>query len=407
MSKDKLNVKIKPLGLLDLLEFKKLVPNRKKRIAEASSAPVTKIPTANILAGKLHPEHQYLIVSEIIEDINIAKTYRLVPDKNLGTSEVALFRPGQYLSFTFNIEGSTVTRPYSISSSPAEALEGYYDITVKQNEGGYVSNYIFENWKKGSKVLCSDPQGHFYYEKLRDCPKIIGLAGGCGITPFRSMAKSIVSGILNVDLTLFYGSNTVDEIIFHKEFKELEKASKGRIKVIHVISGESPKGYETGFITHDLIKKYADSDSSSIFICGPQVMYEFLRKEINALGLRTKFVRWETFGEIKRIDEVAGYPTEKSDKTYQITVHMGGNLECISASAKESVLVAMERANMKPPSICRSGECGFCRSLLIKGEVFIPVDDDGRRMADKEFGYIHPCSSFPLSDLEIIVPRVR
>ena len=65
----------------------------------------------------------------------------------------------------------------------------------------------------------------------------------------------------------------------------------------------------------------------------------------------------------------------------------------------------MERANLAPPSQCRSGECGFCRSLLVSGEVYVLPDSDGRRAADRQFGYIHPCASYPLSDLEVTVPR--
>ncbi|GAB1432033.1 phenylacetate-CoA oxygenase/reductase subunit PaaK [Spirochaetota bacterium] len=407
MSQNNLNIKIKPFGILDLLEFKNLVPKRRKKILDAPAATVKKEPAANALASNLHPQNQFLVVSDVREETKASKTYRLIADKNSATTELAVFRPGQYLSFSFNIGGSSVTRPYSLSSSPGEAIKGYYEITVKENEGSFVSKHIFDTWENGSKVLASGPLGFFYHEKLRDSKHIIGLAGGCGITPFRSMAKSIAEGSMNADLTLIYGSNAIEEIIFHNEFKELEAASKGRIKVIHVISGENSGAYENGFITQGLIKKHADPYNGSVFISGPQIMYEFLQKEIKAIGLRKKYVRWETFGEVKSIDKAAGYPLEKIGEVHDIIVHMGGTTKSIKASARESVLTAIERANMAPPSTCRSGICGFCRSLLVKGDVFIPEDEDGRRMADKQFGYIHPCSSFPLTDLEIIVPRAK
>jgi ferredoxin len=64
----------------------------------------------------------------------------------------------------------------------------------------------------------------------------------------------------------------------------------------------------------------------------------------------------------------------------------------------------MERAGIKAPSRCRSGECGWCRSRLLSGQVFIPEKTDGRRAADVQFGYIHPCSSFPASDVVLDVP---
>jgi ferredoxin len=51
------------------------------------------------------------------------------------------------------------------------------------------------------------------------------------------------------------------------------------------------------------------------------------------------------------------------------------------------------------------GECGFCRTRLVSGEVYIRPDSDGRRAADKQFGFIHPCSSYPLTDLEVAATR--
>lgn len=41
---------------------------------------------------------------------------------------------------------------------------------------------------------------------------------------------------------------------------------------------------------------------------------------------------------------------------------------------------------------------------LLQGEVYVPESVDGRRMADKLYGYVHPCCSFPLSDVALNVP---
>ena len=53
------------------------------------------------------------------------------------------------------------------------------------------------------------------------------------------------------------------------------------------------------------------------------------------------------------------------------------------------------------PSKCQNGSCGFCRSELVCGEV--KIVNDKRTKADKKYNYIHPCTTYPLSDLEIIV----
>lgn len=404
MSKE-LKVKIKPFGFLDLLAFKNLVPTRKKIINSAAADLIEATPPVNVLSQRLHPKTQHFVIEDVTFETPSAKTYRLVPDEESETNELAFFRPGQYLAFSFKINGSTVKRPYSISSSPNEALKGYYDITVKKDEGGFVSRYIWANWDKGTKVISSGPEGHFCYDNLRDSRKIIGIAGGCGITPFRSLARSIVEGPLDIKLLVFYGCNKKEDIIFYKEFKELENNSGGKFKIVYVLAEEELEGFEQGFITSDLIRKYTDVEKKSFFICGPQGLYKFIGKELAKLNIERKYIRREVFGEIKDIDKYDGFPQEASEKSFEMKVHIGDDSATIPAKSTESLLVALERAGLCPPSGCRSGACGLCRSLLIDGNVYIPKDVDGRRMADIQFGYIHPCSTFPVSDLEMIVPR--
>ena len=67
--------------------------------------------------------------------------------------------------------------------------------------------------------------------------------------------------------------------------------------------------------------------------------------------------------------------------------------------------IAAERAGICVPERCRSGECGWCRSRLLSGSVYVPARTDGRRRADVAFGYIHPCASFAMSDLVLDVPN--
>lgn len=404
MNKKELNIHIRPFGFLDLLAFKNLVPLRKKKLAAAAPSPAQVPVPVNALAAQIHPKFQQLVISGIRDETPQAKTFRLVPSKEMQTKRPAVFRPGQYISLYVKVNGVTVSRPISLSSSPAEALDGYYEITIKKNEEGFVTKHIWENWHTGTEITSSGPEGFFYYDKLRDRKKIVGIAGGCGITPFRSMAKSIVDGNLDAELLLLYGSNTKEEILFYDEFNKMEKESKGAFKVVYVLADEEREGFEHGLLSPEIIKKHADINGSSFFLCGPQAMYDFVSKGLSKFGLRKKVMRREEFGEIKNIEKHPGYPKDAVRKSCCIKVRMGTLYKEIPALSHESVLVALERAGLCPPSRCRSGSCGFCRSLLISGKVFIPEATDGRRHADKEAGYIHTCSSFPLSDLELEVP---
>jgi ferredoxin-NADP reductase len=394
-------------SILDLLAFRGLPGKRKKRFAKASSRPLPVHPV-NELAQRIHPSKLQLVVSEIRDETTTTRTFKLAPAADSETASLPCFRAGQYLSLKAAVDGARISRPYSISSAPFDALgpNGFYEITLRRVEGGFFSEHVWSNWTVGTPVLSSGPVGLFYHEPLRDSGKIVGLAGGSGITPFRSMAREIVFGDLDVELLLLYGSSDEGDIAFYDELEELEGKSSGRIRIVHVLSSEgaSLEGCEKGFITAGLIDRYADVPGSSFFVCGPEMMYRFLEAELAKLDLPRRRVRREVWGELTDVASQPGFPSEAVGRTFQIKVKMHGVSSEIPARATEPVLVAMERANLASPSLCRSGECGYCRSLLLGGEVFVAPDSDDRRAADQKLGYIHPCSAYPLSDLEIETP---
>ena len=388
---------------LNPLDFTKMTPNRQAKI---EAAPATALPELNSylpnqLANALHPKAQHLKVAKITE-YSDAKTFYLEANPEKGTEKLAWFSAGQYLSLTLEIGPMKLTRPYSLSSSPREALDGYYMLTIKRVEGGLASNYILDNWAVGTEVTASEPLGVFTYEPLRDAKTIIGIAGGSGITPFRSLAKAIQDGDEDASMILLYGSRTLEDAIFQEEFKAMESE---KFKLVNVLSHESREGCENGFITADLIRKYAPQGDYSIFLCGPQAMYNFVDKEIATLGLRRKFIRHELFGEYFNPGKEADYPTDVAP-SFRLTVKIAGKEHTIDASADTSLLRTMEAAGIAAPAHCRSGECGWCHSRLVSGDVYTPKSVDGRREADLLYGYIHPCCAFPLSDVTIEVPPV-
>ncbi|APX71834.1 FAD-binding oxidoreductase [Companilactobacillus allii] len=383
--------------------FNKLLEERKEKIDSGSTKPLVKTFPVNELAERLHPEKQFLKVFKIVEHGPDARSFYFKPDTDNGTNHLAYFRSGQYISLRLKIDDSYVTRPYAICSSPADAMNDIYMLTIKLVQTGFVTPYIWDNWKVGTKIEASAPAGTLYYQPLRDKKHIIGIAGGSGITPFYSMAKSISEGVEDVDLTILYGSRTHDNILLGEELNKLTKETD-KVKVVNVLSDENISGYEHGFISAALISKYQPAQDYSIFICGPNVMYKFANKEIATLHLPAGRVRHELNGDFGTPYNELDYPTSAKNKIFNLTVRVRDDERVIKAKSNESLLVAMERAGIKAPSMCRSGECGFCRSQLINGKAFTPTSIDGRRIADKKFGYVHTCDAYPLSDLTIDVP---
>lgn len=191
-----------------------------------------------------------------------------MPDPARGTQELAFFKAGSYLSVFLDVDSMKLTRPYSISSSPQEALDGKVTLTIKR------------------------------------------VAGGSGITPFHSFAKAIAEGDEDFTLILLYGSRTEKDILFKDEFDAIQQQT-GKVKVVHVLSDEEKPGYEHGFITAELIKKYAPQEDYSIFLCGPAGMYSFLDKQIETLHMERKWVRHELQGEVHNPEKLPDYPNSR------------------------------------------------------------------------------------------------
>lgn len=394
------------LWKLNPMDFTKMTPTRQAKIEAAPVTPVRALDSylPNQIADALHPKVQHLKVARIEEEASNCKRYYLVPNEEKGTKALAWFSAGQYLSITLKIGNMVLTRPYSLASSPKEALEGTYLLTIQKVENGLASQFIHDNWQVGTEVTASAPLGNFTYEPLRDAKTVVGVVGGSSITPFVSLAKAIADGDEDCNLILLYGSRTLEDTMFQQDLTDLA-ASCSRIQLVNIFSDEQREGYEHGFITAELIKKYAPEGEFSLFVCGPQVMRKFVDKEIETLGLRKKFIRNELFGEYFGPAKEADYP-ENVAPAFKVTVRIAGNEQTITAPSDVSLLRSLEAAGIAAPSHCRSGECGWCHSKLVSGEVYTPKSVDGRREADYLYGYIHPCCSFPLSDLIIEVPPV-
>lgn len=391
---------MKVKGLIrDINAFQQSVNDRKKHITEASPKPMRNDPI-KLLAKELHPENLELTLKTIIDISPSYKLFRfaLPSDSN---EKLPLFQPGQYACFKFHIGEGFAMRPYTISSSPYEAMsydkkgkkkEGYIDITVEKKESSFVTNYIFENWKQGSIVEVSFPHGKFFYEPLRDSRNIVAIAEGVGINPFYSMIKEISEGNLNLILTLIYKIKNEEDALYLKEIRELVKKSEKSISLFPV--------YEK--ITSDLIFKITEKiEDCSYFLCGKDYFCSECITELSRLNIPNRRIRKAINGKTINVYDYNDFPSDAKNKKVIITVFCNDRVNNIEAYSRETILSVLERAGYEKGSHCHSGECGFCRSQLIDGKIYVRSDYDGRRAADKKFGYFHPCSSYAVSNIKI------
>ena len=89
-----------------------------------------------------------------------------------------------------------------------------------------------------------------------------------------------------------YGARTEDDLEFKADFDAIA-ASCDQVKVVYVLSDEEKPGFEKGFLSAELIKKYAGEEPFSVYGVGPGAMCDYLDKELPKLNLERKFIRME------------------------------------------------------------------------------------------------------------------
>ncbi len=343
----------------------------------------------------LHPKSIDFKVARIINETHSTSTLRLIPENGY----LPPFQAGQYINVFIQIDGIRTSRPYSISSAPNQT--GFYDITVRQVEDGFVSSYLTERVRVGDSLTATSPTGNFYHNPLFHGKNLVFLAGGSGITPFMSMIREVTDRGLDRQILLIYGSRTEDDIVFHDELAD-RSSFADQFKVSHVIS-EPSLGYKgaKGFITADLIHHLVDDiGQQTFYICGPPEMSTFVSKTLKELALPDRQIRKEIFGSPKDVTHEPGWPdTVKAKDQFEVILNGGRS---IMAAANEPLMNSLERAGLVIPASCRSGECSLCRTKVLKGKVYQPQGVKLRK-SDQKYNYIHPCMAYPLENLELLV----
>ena len=376
-------------GFMDMLRFKKLVPNRREALASGANTPLPQEYRTNELAKRLHPG---MMDVELTAVRQVAAGMVELTFKRLDAAAFPFFRAGQYVSLQGRVGESVVSRPYSIVSSPRQALAN--ELVLGVADAGFFSGWLNREAKPGDRFRMSEPTGEFHYETLRDKKQIVCIAGGAGITPFISMARSMADKDEPYEMILFYGARDEAHLAYQAELDEL--CQKTGLRVVYVLSDEEKSGFAHGFITADLMEQFVDIKECTFFLCGPKAMYDFIDSQLASYQLPVKAVH----------RDATCCPNLKIDapRTFRLTVHIRDEVFTMDAAEHETLLTAMERAGVPAPNKCRAGGCGYCHSKWIAGEFRIAEGRDGRREADRKFGFVHPCVTYPLSDMEIDVP---
>jgi ferredoxin-NADP reductase len=263
-------------------------------------------------------------------------------------------------------EGTRTLRCFSISSSPAYYEKtGLIELSIRIQAQGRITPWIRQQLKIGSLVNISAAQGQFVLPQARaddqNSEKYLFIAGGSGITPFRSMLQQISSITSNsreqsADIQLLYYSRNNQHVLFQQEFEQLAQEHSGLS--IAFIDGE-----ESGFICTEHVQAYcSDYYLRTAFICGPSPMIQQARKVLTELEVAQDKIVFEFFGAA---------PVEIESNEQGAVVFQTSDKTVISEAGSVSTLLEQaENAGISPVSGCRIGVCHQCICKKKSGIVF-------------------------------------
>ncbi len=126
--------------------------------------------------------------------------------------------------------------------------------------------------------------------------KLAFIAGGIGVTPFRSMVRDLIGRKDKRSAVLLYGANTADEIAYADLFKQAE-GELGLRTVYAVAEGvaASPSAHR-GFIDADLIRREVpDFLDRTFYVSGPWAMLSQFRRVLRQMGVARRRIRVDFF----------------------------------------------------------------------------------------------------------------
>lgn len=199
------------------------------------------------------------------------------------------WKPGQYLFYTLpsdNPDNRGITRYFTISAAP---FEKDIVITTRISKPSSTFKKSLGDMKIGETIEASGPDGDF---TLGDPKKnYVFIAGGIGITPFRSILLDLNHKKLPINVQLLY-ANHDDNIVFRQDLESLISKNTS-FKINYFISPNRIDEKTFSIFNSQL-------SALSFYISGPKPFVEIYSQVLNSIGIKKENIK---------LDRFPGYPS--------------------------------------------------------------------------------------------------
>ncbi len=220
-------------------------------------------------------------------------TYQFVflPNKKLH------FVPGQYMEWTLGHtkqDTRGIRRYFTVASSPTE---NQILIGVKFYEKPSSFKRVLESLQQNDTIVASQLAGDFTLPKDKN-KKLVFLAGGIGVTPFRSMIKYLIDTNERRDIIMFYSNKHASDVCYKEIFDQAQ--TQLGIPIIYTLENTDsvPENfpYIPGFITKEMImQQVPDYKERMFYISGPRSMILSFKKTLRQIGVHGSHIITDFF----------------------------------------------------------------------------------------------------------------
>ena len=207
------------------------------------------------------------------------------------------FKAGQYVNLTLvdppETDAGGNVRTFSIASAPEEDL---LMVATRMRDSAF--KRVAGRMPVGTELRLEGPYGNLTLHTDAARPAVL-LAGGIGITPFRSLLVHAARARLPHRLFLFYANRRPEDAAFLDELQRLQRAN-GRYTFIGTMTAmeQSHRSWSgaTGHFTPAMLRKFLANDARPIYyVAGPPGMVGGVQVMLSSAGVTNKDIRTEKF----------------------------------------------------------------------------------------------------------------